>query len=423
MRRRDGDVMRPDRRAGETSMMRVFSRWVLRHSREPRGAAPAPADEQAGVLQAVSRLAGGVGHDLNNILLVLQGYAEMATETGEAGPAVLGILKEMGTAIGRASGLVRDLLVVGERAFYHPHPLDVSEVLRRRLPAVSASLPSGVELRPVLSDSVGPVMADEDLLVRIIEALCDRAVDAMPRGGTVTVMTVSGGTGEAARAVLLVRDTGGPLSEEQRARFFEPYLPGPGGGKGQALGLAVVLAATKLLGGNLRVSAEPGGTTFELALPVGTGPAAAVRTAPPGERADAIDRERRGGSSPRGAPVVLVAEDDQDLRALARRILGREGFDVVVAQDGQEAVEIIERDGKGIGLAILDDVMPRMGGRAALARIRAIAPRLPVILCSGYDWHLGESGPGAPAGSLVLRKPWQPGELVRKVRECLGNDR
>ena len=170
----------------------------MSHSRVPRGilgralhflspglpvpAAALPRDEDR-VRAVVARLAGGVAHDLNNILLVVQGYAEMAVEEPDAGPAVRGLLEEMRDATGRASLLVRDLLYVGERGPFTPRVLDLSEIVGRRLPSMASACPDGIELRSSLADGLPPVMADEDLVGRLLEALCARAREAMPVGG------------------------------------------------------------------------------------------------------------------------------------------------------------------------------------------------------------------------------------------------
>jgi CheY-like chemotaxis protein len=370
------------------------------------------------VQKVVARLAGGVAHDLNNILLVVQGYAEMAVEDPTAGPAVRGLLSEMRDATSRASLLVCDLLVVGERGPFTPRLLDLSEAVRRRLPGITADSPPGIEIRSELAEGLHPVLADEDLVGRLLDALCARAREALPGGGIISISTGPGTAGGRFPAVLRVHDNGTGLSEEARARLFEPYLPGPAGGKGQGLGMSVAFAVARRLGGDIRVRAGEG-TTIEVAFPSGAARPAMVRSAEarPGEAA-------HHGRAPQGkAATVLVAEDDEGLRSLAVKVLAREGYSVLAARDGQEAVEIFQRDGRSIRLVLLDDVMPRMGGRAALARIQQMDPGLPVILCSGYAWHMDEV-PSAKAGYCeTLQKPWQPRELLQRVREGLESRR
>jgi len=407
------------------STKNIFGRalgFLVSSENPPPEADLAPTGDETYVQRVVARLAGGVAHDLNNILLVVQGYAELAVEEPDAGPAVRGLLAEMRDATSRASLLVRDLLLVGERGPFTPRLLDLSEAVRRRLPGIAAGCPAGLQVRSLLAEGLRPVMADEELVGRLLEALCARAREAMPYGGVITISTEPGPSEGPFPAVLRVRDTGKPLTEEMRARLFEPYLPGPSGGKGQGLGMSVAYAAARRLGADIRVRSVDG-TDIEVALSSGSarGPAALAQRAA-AARAAEPDRQ---GRVPQGttAATILVAEDDEILRSLAVKVLTREGYAVLVARDGQEAVEIFERDGPTIGLALLDDVMPRMGGRAALARIQEIAPGLPVILCSGYAWHLDDV-PAAGAGYCeTLQKPWQPRELLQRVREGLESRR
>jgi CheY-like chemotaxis protein len=379
--------------------------------------------DEADVRKVIARLAGGVAHDLNNILLVVQGYAEMAVEEPDAGPTVRSLLAEMRDATARASLLVRDLLLVGERAPFTPRLLDLSEVIRRRLPGIAAECPSGIEVRSSLAEGLRPVMADEDLLGRLLEALCARAREALPAGGGITIVTEPGAPAGDRTVVLRVHDTGTALSDETRERLFEPYLPGPGGGKGQGLGMSVAYAAVNRLGGTISARTVPDGTDIDVSLPVGSASGAAAHTARAAPARPA--RPVEPGRVPQGktGETILVAEDDENLRSLAVKVLAREGYSVLAARDGQEAVEIIERDGPRIRLALLDDVMPRMGGRAALARIQEIAPRLPVILCSGYAWHLDGDSPSSAGYWDILQKPWQPRELLKRVREGLESRR
>jgi len=393
---------------------RILER-VLRFLSPKRHDTPPAGETQ--VHAVVARLAGGVAHDLNNILLVVQGYAEMAVEEPDAGPGVQGLLTEMRDATARASLLVRDLLYVGERGPFTPRVLDLSGMTARRLPSLAAACPAGIELRSSLAAGLPPVMADEDLVGRLLEALCARAREAMPVGGRIEVSTAPGAGDPPSTVVLRVRDTGTALTDEQRSRLFEPYLPGPSGGKGQGLGMSVALAAANRLGGRIGVR-DDSGTLIEVVLPSGVTVTVAA-PAPGTETASTAEPSGRAHSSGAAGETILVAEDDENLRSLAVKVLAREGYAVLAARDGQEAVEIIQRNVPKVRLALLDDVMPRMGGRAALARIHQIAPSLPVIICSGYAWHLDEDSPQSAGYCETLRKPWQPRDLLRRVREGL----
>jgi CheY-like chemotaxis protein len=395
----------------------IFSRVLGIFSVRRQEGEPVPKGDDDAVTKVVARMAGGLAHDLNNILLVLQGYAEMAVEEPDASPAVKGLLAEMRHATTRASLLVRDLLLVGERGPFTPRLLDLSEVIRRRLPRVAADSPGGIEIRSSLGQGLRPVMVDEDVVDRLLEALCARAREAMPAGGVLTVSTEPGPAAGPFPVVLRVRDTGAALTEEMQARLFEPYLPGPSGGKGQRLGMAAASAAAKRLGGEIRVHTGEG-TDIEVAFPAGR----ARRNAPAPPR-PAEPARPAAPVCPDHVETILVAEDDESLRSLAVKVLTREGYAVRAARDGQEAVEIIQRDGREIRLVLLDDVMPRMGGRAALVRIREVSPGLPVILCSGYAWQMDRDYPSSAGYCETLKKPWQPRELLLRVREGLDSQR
>ncbi len=374
--------------------------------------------ESEGPGRSISRLAGGVAHDLNNILLVIQGYAEMAVEEAESVPGLQSLLGEMRAAAARAGALVRDLLVIGERGAFSPRLLDLNEVVRKRQPALEAACPTGVGIRTALAEGLGLVLADEELVGRMLDALCARSRESMPGGGLITITTAAD---ERRGAIILrVTDNGAPLTAEMRERLFEPYLPGPGGGKGQGLGMPVVQAVARRLGAEITVRSLEAGTNIEIKVPVGT---VANLAAPPAEiRPTAASVAPGAGVETHGAgtAAILVAEDDDGLRELAVKVLSREGYTVLAARDGQEAVELFQERMRSIGLVVLDDVMPRLGGRAALERIHRLDPGCPLVLCSGYDWKLNECAPAAEgAPRTLLSKPWQPRDLLRKVREAL----
>ncbi len=394
------------------------ARFLLSGWRRPRREVP---DEQAHVLQVVGRLAGGVAHDLNNILLVAQGYAEMALVEEDAGPGVRSLLGEMREANERAAQFVRDLLVVGQRGPFTPRALDLSDVVRRLVPALGVACGPGLEVRLALQEGLPSIVGDEELIGRLLTALCDRARQAIANGGTTGMVTFATSAGEES-VVLRVTDSGESLSDEARARLFEPYLPGRSGGKGLGLGMSVAYAVAARHGGALSAeSAAGGGTVIVVRFPVRQASASSLPAEAPAA-APVPPRPAAPGEAA-GGETILIAEDDDGLRALAAKILRREGYAVLAVRDGQEAVEVFERERNSVRLIVLDDVMPRMGGRAAFEKIRAMRPDLPIILCSGYTWRLNEPPEANAAFREVLQKPWQPRELLRRVREGLGTAR
>jgi two-component system, cell cycle sensor histidine kinase and response regulator CckA len=406
--------------------MRILKRFFthfLPHPAAAPAAAPAPAEEGERVMDAVSRLAGGIAHDLNNILLVVQGYAEMALAEKDAGPETRAHVAEVRDAAARASALVADLLLVGRRSSFMPRPLDMNEALAPLLPALQARAGIDVQVRFLPAEHLPAVMADADQLGRIVSALCARSCEAMPGGGSIELRTMAAPATAAGpgRVLLKVSDTGPGIDGGLVSHLFEPYFSETPGGKGYGLRLSLVHGIVKRFDGDLDVQTGAGaGTTFVVSLPA-RGEPANGRTVPAAARQESPVPVEAPAARPAAAgSTILVAEDDDSLRVLATKILTREGFTVLAARDGQEAVEIFERRADAIRLVLLDDVMPRMGGRAALSRMRQRAPGLPAILCSGYTWSLDGKERDAGEPCIVLAKPWHARELLRRLREGLG---
>jgi two-component system cell cycle sensor histidine kinase/response regulator CckA len=372
------------------------------------------------VMESVSRLAGGIAHDLNNILLVVQGYTEMALAEKDAGAETRTHLAEVRDAAARASALVGDLLIVGRRSPLAPRLVDLNDTLSRLMPELESQAGGNIEVTLAPAADLPLVMADEEQLKRLALVLCVRARDAMAGGGRIALQTLTVSRGKERHVHLRISDTGPRIPEEMRLQMFEPYFPGPVGGKGYGLRLSLVHGIVKRFGGNIEIEqGGEAGTTFVVVLPAL--PATHEgRPAPAPPRQE--ERAPESAAGPRGGGdgrTILLAEDDEGLRVLATKILSHEGFTILAARDGQEAVEIFERHRDVIRLALLDDVMPRMGGRAALARMRQLVPGLPAIVCSGYTWSLGGNARESGEACMILAKPWQPRELLRRVREGL----
>jgi len=391
---------------------------------EPQG--HDPQHEEAHVMEAVRRLAAGVAHDLNNLLLVVQGYTEMALAEEDAGPQTLGHLAEVRDASVRAASLAEDLLTVGQRGRVTLRMLQLNESISRALPSLRAEAADGVEVRLALAPGLPAIFSDDEQIARLIGALCAHAWTVMPAGGTLTIGTLATEPDPSGqrRVILSVADTGAPLPSELRVRLFEPFLPWKADSKGLGLELSIAYSIVHRLGGTIEVQSLPqGGTVFVISFP--------VYNEAPEELGAAAQSSKETRGIPNGTPAlpvesgqtILLAEDDEGLRTLAMKILTREGYEVLVARDGQEAVELFELNKDAIRLAVIDDVMPRMGGRAALARIRRIVPGLPAILCTGYTWSL--DGKAREYGEIldILPKPWRPRELLRAVREALEPSR
>jgi len=373
-------------------------------------------------MEAVRRLAAGVAHDLNNLLLVVQGYTEMALAEEDAGPQTLAHLAEVRAASVRAASLAEDLLTVGQRGRISPRILQLNESISRVLPSVRAEAVDRVEIRLSLAPVLPPVFSDDEQIARLVAALCARAWSVMPAGGRLTIGTQATEPDPSGqRHVLLTfTDTGAPVPSDLRPRLFEPFLPWRADSKGLGLELSIAYSIVHRLGGTIEVENPPeGGAKLVISFPArDEAPAGDEGSMQPSRETPALPR--RATEEPvEPGQTILLAEDDEGLRTLAMKILAREGYEVLVARDGQEAVELFEVNRDAVRLAVIDEVMPRMGGRAALARMRRSVPGLPAILCTGYTWSLdGKTQEGGDTLD-ILPKPWRPRELLRIVRETL----
>ena len=385
---------------------------------------PDVSSEEAHVMEAVRRLAAGVAHDLNNLLLVVQGYTEMAFAEEDAGPQTLGHLEEVRNASVRAASLAEDLLTVGLRGRSAPRMHQINDCITRNLRSLRAAAAEGVEIRVALAPALPVIMCDQVQMARLARALCARAWAVMPAGGVLTIgtaVTEPGPAGER-RVLLTFSDTGAAVPPELRKRLFEPYVPWKPDGKGLGLELSIAHSIVHSLGGEIEVQCPPqGGTTIVLSFPVRP-EARDEHNAPPPRGSHEMPHTAADGPIA-AAQTILLAEDDEGLRTLAMKVLVREGYNVLAARDGQEAFEIFELNKGAICLALMDEVMPRMSGRVALARMRGILPGLPAILCTGYMWSL--NGKAREYGEVldILPKPWLPRELVQRVREALAPSR
>jgi two-component system, cell cycle sensor histidine kinase and response regulator CckA len=356
------------------------------------------------VTESAGRLAGGVAHDLNNILLVAQGYTDMAIAEAGPGSPVAALLREVSAANARAGRLVHDLLLLGGGGAMAPRAVDLGTAAVRAI----ASLPGDgapVAWVPGAAPVAGRI--DEPLFELVVHHVVSWAREA---GATAVAVTAAE---EQGRAALVFEPAGVALAQDAPDRLFEPYSRGEGNAKGAGLRLCVVRAVAVRLGGGARVDASVPGAPRVIVTFTGVG-ADAPAGAPPVAGSGAGRGPAPSPPGPGAGTGILLADDDDGLRAMALKILHSEGYTVFEARDGQDAVELFEKHGSQIGLLLLDDVMPRMGGRAALVRIRALRPGIPAILASGYAWSL-DGGRGAD-DCAVLAKPWRPRELLALVR-------
>ena len=383
---------------------------------EERGAAlerQTEALRDAQRMESVGLLAGGVAHDFNNLLTVVLGNVELLLH--DTGPSERSRLEEIQSAANRGATLVSQLLAFSRRQVMVRRVLDLNAMVTEVRPLLRRLIGEHIELVVWLAPGPLPVQADPTQLQQTIINLATNARDAMTGGGTLTIETeradrVPAGTTlpEGRYVALAVRDTGAGMDEATRRLVFHPFFTTKQVGKGTGLGLATVHGIVEQSGGQVLVESEPGhGSCFRVFLPlVGVEKievvTSAVRTPPAGSPASA---------------TVLIAEDEALVRQVIARVLGRAGYTVIEAQDGEQALQMVRRPTAAIDLVISDVVMAKLGGLDLAKRLTSERPGLPVLLVSGYNREEMTDDPSRTIS--FLRKPFTPGELLEKVSTLL----
>ncbi len=376
---------------------------------------------QAQKMEAVGRLAGGVAHDFNNILTAILGSAELLIQDLPEGHEHRIDAEEIRRAAQRAADLTRQLLAFSRQQVLAPKVLDLNAVVHGVERMLGRLIGENIELRTTLARDLGAVRADPSQLEQVILNLAVNARDAMPQGGKLTIETAHADldedyardhvTARTGRHVLLaVSDTGTGMDEATRAHLFEPFYTTKEIGRGTGLGLATVYGVVKQSGGHIWVYSEPGhGSTFKIYLPtVAESPEPVVAAEPLGVRA-----------ATGGTETILLVEDEQIVRNLARRVLIQQGYTVLDAPAGAEALALSDAHSGEIHLLLTDVVMPGIGGRELARRFAARRPDTRLLYLSGYsDDAILRHGLLDP-GTFFLQKPFTPQALTNKVREVL----
>jgi len=374
--------------------------------------------EEAQHIEALGRLAGGVAHDFNNQMTVVQGYCRLLQQQLPPGDPVRTAIDEIANAADRATQVTAQLLAFSRKQMLNPTVVDLNEVLRQMENPLGRVLGESVRLRVIGQAERSTAWVDRPSLERALANLAVNASDAMPDGGELTMetATVRRAPGRAdGRAdappglyvLLAVRDTGVGMDAETRRRVFEPFFTTKEVGKGTGLGLSMVYGFVRQSGGFLEVDSAPGqGTTCRIFLPWVARPAA---DAAPADVAAAQEL-------PGGTEALLVAEDDQSVRDFAAGVLRRCGYTVHTAASGQEALRRAEAKGAEPALALVDVVMPQMRGPELVRTLRRRHPDLAAVYISGYA-HL-EAADSAEEDEL-LTKPFTPAALAQAVRRAL----
>jgi signal transduction histidine kinase/ActR/RegA family two-component response regulator len=377
---------------------------------------------QALKMEAVGRLAGGVAHDFNNLLLVIRGQAALSLNGVGPGTALRRDLTEIVKAADRASSLTRKLLAFGRKQVLQARVLDLNTLVTQVAEMLPSVLGEDISLRLDLDPSLGRVKADSAQLEQVIMNLVFNAKDAMPEGGELTIETSNCDLGEewvrghpgirsGPYVVLGVRDTGNGMDEETQSHLFEPFFTTKDQSKGTGLGMATVHGTVNQSGGCVTVSSKLGsGTTIQIYLP-------RVK-----EAVEVVEVPKPLLGSLEGNERILVVEDDDAVRRMARVFLEIKRYTVIEARSAAEAIQLVERNEEPIDLVLTDVVMPGMKGRELVERLGKLRPNLKVLYMSAYTEDAAINIGILSPGTAFIEKPFSPDDLAGKVRNVLTGD-
>jgi two-component system, cell cycle sensor histidine kinase and response regulator CckA len=371
-------------------------------------------------MDVVGQLAGGVAHDFNNILSVIIGYCHLLRLDLPPNSPQLKYAEEIRHASERAAGLTRQLLVFSRKQTVQPVALNLNDVVHEMEQLLGRLIDANIELKFDLGEQVGCIYADSGYVGQVLMNLVVNARDAMPYGGKLTIATTdltlkennaaTNPDGLAGEYVVLgVSDTGTGMTEEVKARLFEPLFTTKPAGKGTGLGLVTCRNIIHQSGGHIRFSSESGtGTEFRVYFP--RKPTVA----------DSPAKLSASETVPLGTETILIVDDEPAIRDLARAVLETQGYTVLTANNGEEGVRVVrEFTGPPIRLIFVDVIMPLMGGKAMAELLKMTNPDIEILFTSGYsDDAISRYGVLEP-GVEFLAKPYTPAMLARKVCELL----
>jgi PAS domain S-box-containing protein len=376
---------------------------------------------QSQKMEAIGRLAGGIAHDFNNLLVVIIGYSSLALENVDRADACKPMLEEINKAGERAAALTHRLLVFSRKQIIQPVALNLNGIVKDMDKMLRRLIGEDIEVLDMLDASPAVIRADASQIEQIVLNLVINSRDAMPSGGTLTIATRNVDQSEVYEAVqtdvrigryimLSVSDSGCGIPSEIRNLIFEPFFTTKEPGKGTGLGLATVYGIVTQNGGYIAVDSTVGkGTTFKIFLP--------------GYDDEEVSASRLQIRQDIAQPVqtVLLVEDEDDVRNLASTILVRNGYRVLEARGGDEAIQIARRHSGTIHALVTDVVMPQMSGRQLADLIQTARPDIKVLYMSGHSDEMIRHHAGVEPGSALLHKPFSPAAFALKVRELLSS--
>jgi len=373
---------------------------------------------QAQKMESVGLLAGGVAHEFNNLLQGIMGYVEILQMDLGTDSSHGRKLEKVYQAGKRAADLTHQLLAFSRRQTLFPVCMDLNPLIQDLMKLLKPIIGANIDLRFIPAAGLGTVYADKRQIEVVLMNLCINARDVMPQGGQLIIETENVDIGEAycrehestlrgRYAMIRITDTGHGMDDATRAHIFDPFFTTKGVGEGTGLGLAMVYGIVKQHTGMIDIYSEINkGTSFEIYLPIVDEPAAE----------DASSGRVLG---PGGTETILIAEDEDIVLLYLEQILSRGGYTVLSACDGEEALRIFEEHADAIDLALLDVMMPKLGGHDVMDHIQAVSPRVRFLFSSGYSENPIQTNFIIKEGLRLIKKPYEAANLLRAVRETL----
>jgi two-component system, cell cycle sensor histidine kinase and response regulator CckA len=372
-------------------------------------------------MEAVGTLAGGIAHDFNNLLQVTMGYSELLlSEKKQTDPEYQDLGKIL-EAAQTGADLVQRLLAFSSKTEIKQRPISLNHQIEKAKKILSRTIPRMIEIELHLSDSLSPINADPAQIEQVIMNLALNARDAMPEGGRLTISTENTtfddqycsnhpGLEPGGHVLLTISDTGSGMDKETLENIFDPFFTTKAVGRGTGLGLAVVHGIVQQHGGDINCESEPGkGTIFRICFP-------ALE-----EKLYASETSRAPIKLPRGTETILLVDDEDYVRDLGERILRRWGYNVLLATNGKEALEIYLKERDNISLVILDLIMPEMGGKLCMKELFEIDPTARILVASGYESGGGPLDARQAGAAGFIRKPFNVNQILQNVRKIIDS--
>ena len=373
---------------------------------------------QSQKMEAIGQLTGGIAHDFNNLLQIINGFGDMIKDELDMNHPARPSLNEILNAGERAAKLIRQLLAFSRQQVMQMEHLSLNDLIQRLIEMIQRMIGEHIELEFIPGRNLGVVRGDAGQIEQVIINLCINARDAMPEGGRLMIETsnvfINGEycqthlEAQPGRYVLIcITDNGVGMDEATQARIFDPFFTTKTFGQGSGLGLSTAYGIIRQHEGNINVYSEPGrGTLFKIYMPISERRAAEVGRE--------IPSKARGGDE-----TILIAEDDQMVRALMQTILERAGYTTLTAENGEAAIDTIKARKDEIDMAILDVVMPKKSGKAVFDHIQQIKPSMAVLFASGYSENAIHTNFILETGLELIQKPFASGQLLHKTRQLL----